>query len=165
MSGRARRATRSRGFWAAWARMGARRDGLVHLRAGARYRRCANCCRAPASRPTQANIGFYGGVLFAIFLVGWGFAFLWGPIADRFGRVRTLVLTILCYSVFTFLGCGGGGRVATGRCSAFWPERASAANGRSAACSSRRSGPNRGGSRARRGCTRAITSASFSRRS
>ena len=24
--------------------------------------------------------------------------------ADRFGRVRTLVLTILCYSLFTFLG-------------------------------------------------------------
>ena len=56
----------------------------------------------PAS---PANIGFYGGVLFAIFLVGWGFAFLWGPIADRFGRVRTLMFTILCYSLFTFLGC------------------------------------------------------------
>jgi MFS family permease len=52
-----------------------------------------------------ANIGFYGGLLFAVFLVGWGFAFLWGPIADRFGRVRTLTLTILCYSTFTFLGC------------------------------------------------------------
>jgi MFS family permease len=55
--------------------------------------------------PTQANVGFYGGVLFAIFLIGWGFAFLWGPLADRFGRVRTLILTILCYSLFTFLGC------------------------------------------------------------
>src|SRR5215471_14826751 len=54
---------------------------------------------------TADNIGFYGGVLFAVFLVGWGFAFLWGPIADRFGRVRTLILTILCYSLFTFLGC------------------------------------------------------------
>ncbi len=54
---------------------------------------------------TPGNIGFYGGLLFAIFLVGWGFAFLWGPIADRFGRVRTLMLTILCYSAFTFLGC------------------------------------------------------------
>ena len=30
---------------------------------------------------------------------------LWGPIADRFGRVRTLMLTILCYSLFTCL-CG-----------------------------------------------------------
>jgi MFS family permease len=55
------------------------------------------------------NIGFYGGVLFAIFLVGWGCAFLWGPIADRFGRVRTLVLTILCYSLFTFLGSAAAG--------------------------------------------------------
>jgi MFS family permease len=54
---------------------------------------------------TQANVGFYGGVLFAVFLAGWGFAFLWGPFADRFGRVRTLMLTILCYSLFTFLGC------------------------------------------------------------
>ena len=51
------------------------------------------------------SVGYYGGLLFAIFLAGWGFAFLWGPVADRFGRVRTLVLTILCYSAFTFLGC------------------------------------------------------------
>jgi len=29
---------------------------------------------------------------------------VWGPIADRFGRVRTLMLTIICYSTFTFLG-------------------------------------------------------------
>lgn len=53
---------------------------------------------------TQANIGFYGGLLFALFLIGWGLSLLWGPIADRFGRVRTLMLTILCYSLFTFLG-------------------------------------------------------------
>ena len=52
-----------------------------------------------------ANLGFYGGILFSVFLVGWGCAFLWGPLADRFGRVRTLTLTILCYSLFTFLGC------------------------------------------------------------
>lgn len=52
-----------------------------------------------------ANVGYYGGLLFAIFLIGWGCAFLWGPVADRFGRVRTLTLTILCYSLFTFLGC------------------------------------------------------------
>jgi len=51
-----------------------------------------------------ANTGFYGGLLFALFLVGWGMSLVWGPIADRFGRVRTLMLTIICYSVFTFLG-------------------------------------------------------------
>lgn len=52
----------------------------------------------------QSHIGFYGGLLFALFLVGWGCSLVWGPIADRFGRVRTLMFTILCYSVFTFLG-------------------------------------------------------------
>src|SRR5205814_788863 len=37
------------------------------------------------------------------FLVGWGFSFLWGPIADRFGRTRALAATILVYSLFTGL--------------------------------------------------------------
>jgi MFS family permease len=52
---------------------------------------------------TTATIGYYGGLLFALFLVGWGLAVVWGPLADRFGRVRTLTLTILCFSFFTFL--------------------------------------------------------------
>src|SRR5947199_548771 len=52
---------------------------------------------------TPGNVGYYGSVLFALFLVGWGLSMIWGPVADRFGRVRTLILTILCYSVFTFL--------------------------------------------------------------
>lgn len=52
---------------------------------------------------TKASIGHYGGLLFALFLVGWGLAFLWGPIGDKFGRVRTLMFTIVWYSVFTFL--------------------------------------------------------------
>jgi MFS family permease len=52
----------------------------------------------------QSHVGYYGGLLFALFLVGWGCSLVWGPIADRFGRVRSLMLTILCYSVFTFLG-------------------------------------------------------------
>jgi len=52
----------------------------------------------------QSNIGFYGGLLFALFLVGWGCSLVWGPIADRFGRLRALMFTILCYSIFTFLG-------------------------------------------------------------
>lgn len=52
---------------------------------------------------TTSNIGYYGGMLFALFLVGWGLALLWGPIADRYGRVRTLMLTIICFSIFTLL--------------------------------------------------------------
>src|SRR5918994_2107862 len=52
-----------------------------------------------------ANIGYYGSILFALFLAGWGTSMIWGPIGDRIGRVRALMLTILCYSLFTFL-CG-----------------------------------------------------------
>src|SRR5579864_9570336 len=52
---------------------------------------------------SAAMVGFYGGLLFALFLVGWGLAFLWGPIADKYGRVRTLMITIAWYSTFTFL--------------------------------------------------------------
>jgi MFS family permease len=54
---------------------------------------------------TPANIGYYGSVLFALFLFGWGLSMIWGPIGDRIGRVRALMLTILAYSLFTFL-CG-----------------------------------------------------------
>jgi len=50
---------------------------------------------------TPGNVGFAGSVLFALFLVGWGFSFLWGPIADRFGRTKSLAATILMYAVFT----------------------------------------------------------------
>ena len=57
------------------------------------------------NEPNTANMGYYGSLLFAVFLIGWGCAFLWGPLADRFGRVRALVFAVLCYSVFTFLGC------------------------------------------------------------
>src|SRR5207244_6065189 len=48
---------------------------------------------------------YYGSVLLALFLFGWGLSMVWGPVADCFGRVRALMLTILCYSLFTFL-CG-----------------------------------------------------------
>ena len=52
---------------------------------------------------TTANVGYYGGLLFALFMVGWGVALFWGPIADRFGRVRTMMLSISCFSLFTLL--------------------------------------------------------------
>jgi len=50
---------------------------------------------------TPASVAFCGSVLFALFLVGWGLAFVWGPVADRFGRTRTLAASVLMYSVFT----------------------------------------------------------------
>jgi MFS family permease len=93
-----------RGFWAAWG--GWALDGMdSFIYALVLTPALTELLPRSGIAATPANIGFYGGLLFAIFLVGWGFAFLWGPIADRFGRVRTLIATILCYSVFTFLGC------------------------------------------------------------
>ncbi|MBT2372634.1 MFS transporter [Pseudomonas fluorescens] len=51
--------------------------------------------------PTPANIAMYGSIMFGLFLVGWGLSFIWGPLADRFGRVKVLAVSILVYSLFT----------------------------------------------------------------
>lgn len=91
-----------RGFWAAWA--GWALDGMdSFIYALVLVPSLAQLLPRSGILPNQANVGFYGGLLFALFLVGWGMSLLWGPVADRFGRVRTLSLTILCYSFFTFL--------------------------------------------------------------
>jgi MFS family permease len=50
---------------------------------------------------TPAKVGLIGSILFGLFLVGWGLSFIWGPIADRYGRKNTLAATILIYAVFT----------------------------------------------------------------
>jgi MFS family permease len=52
---------------------------------------------------TPGNVGYYGGIFFTLFLIGYGMALVWGPIADRFGRVRTMMLSIFCFSLFTLL--------------------------------------------------------------
>ncbi len=54
------------------------------------------------AQATPASIGRYGGVILAVFLVGWAAGgILFGIAADRFGRARTLVFTILIYALFT----------------------------------------------------------------
>jgi MFS family permease len=53
---------------------------------------------------TMAQIGSVGGLLTTIGLLGWAVGgFFFGIIADYLGRVRTLALSILIYSVFTAL--------------------------------------------------------------
>ncbi|SPM36083.1 Predicted arabinose efflux permease, MFS family [Mycobacterium rhizamassiliense] len=52
---------------------------------------------------TSGNVGLAGSILFALFLVGWGLSFIWGPIADRFGRTRVLAATIFTFAIFTGL--------------------------------------------------------------
>src|SRR5438128_2762709 len=55
------------------------------------------------SAPDEA-IGWYGGIIFSIFLIGWAIGgVLFGVLADRFGRTRTLIFTILIYAVCTGL--------------------------------------------------------------
>lgn len=91
-----------RGFWASWG--GWTLDGMdSFVYALVLVPSLRDLLPRSGIAATKANIGHYGGLLFALFLVGWGLAFLWGPIGDKFGRVRTLMLTIVWYSVFTFL--------------------------------------------------------------
>jgi len=91
-----------RGFWAAWG--GWVLDGMdSFIYALVLVPALRDLLPRSGIAATTANIGYYGGVLFALFLVGWGMALLWGPVADRFGRVRTLMLTIICFSLFTLL--------------------------------------------------------------
>ena len=93
-----------RGFWAAWG--GWALDGMdSFIYSLVLVPALTELLPRSGIAATPGNIGFYGSVLFALFLIGWGASMIWGPIADRFGRVRTLTLTILCYSVFTLL-CG-----------------------------------------------------------
>src|SRR5437016_334335 len=92
-----------RGFWAAWA--GWALDGMdSFIYALVLVPALTELLPRSGIALNPGNVGYYGGVLFALFLVGWGLSMIWGPVADRFGRVRALMLTILCYSIFTFLG-------------------------------------------------------------
>src|SRR5580704_10991254 len=97
-----------RSFWAAWA--GWTMDGMDSF--------IYSLVLVPALRdllpksgiaPTTANVGYYGGLLFALFMIGWGVALIWGPIADRFGRVRTMMFSITCFSLFTLLSALAAG--------------------------------------------------------
>ena len=91
-----------RGFWAAWG--GWALDGMdSFIYALVLVPSLRDLLPRSGIPATKGTVGFYGGLLLALFLVGWGLAFLWGPVGDKFGRVRTLMITIVWYSVFTFL--------------------------------------------------------------
>ena len=88
------------GFWAAW--FGWMLDGMDSV--------IYALVLSPAMKEllpksglsnSPADVAFAGSILFALFLVGWGLSFIWGPIADRFGRAKCLAATILIFSVFT----------------------------------------------------------------
>lgn len=88
------------GFWAAWS--GWLLDGMDSvIYALVLSPALAELLPRSGIAPTAAHIGFAGSLLFAVFLAGWGCSFIWGPIADRFGRTTSLAATILMYAVFT----------------------------------------------------------------
>jgi len=88
------------GFWAAWT--GWTLDGMdSFIYALVLSPALTELLPKSGMAGTPSNVGFVGSIMFAIFLVGWGLAFIWGPIADRFGRVRVLAASVLMYAVFT----------------------------------------------------------------
>jgi MFS family permease len=50
---------------------------------------------------SPSHVVVAASVLFAIFLAGWGTSMIWGPIADAYGRTRTLAAAVACYALFT----------------------------------------------------------------
>jgi MFS family permease len=89
-----------RGFWAAWS--GWTLDGMdAFIYALVLSPALTELLPKSGLSGAPKDVAFAGSVLFALFLVGWGLAFLWGPVADRFGRTRTLAASVLVYSVFT----------------------------------------------------------------
>lgn len=91
-----------RGFWAAWG--GWALDGMdSFIYALVLIPALRDLLPRSGIPATTASVSRYGGLLFALFLIGWGSSLVWGPIADRFGRVRTLIFTILFFSLFTLL--------------------------------------------------------------
>lgn len=88
------------GFWAAWT--GWTLDGMdSFIYALVLSPALTELLPKSGMDGSPANVGLVGSILFALFLVGWGLAFLWGPIADRFGRTRVLAASVLVYAVFT----------------------------------------------------------------
>jgi len=57
---------------------------------------------AAESPVAQTQIGWYGGLIFSIFLVGWAIGGVWlGAVADEIGRRKILVLTVILIAVST----------------------------------------------------------------
>src|ERR1700749_4273192 len=97
-------ASPTRIFWAAWA--GWMLDGFDSASYGLLLVSVlVELLPLSGIEDTKANIALYGGYGFSIFILGWACASFWGWLADRIGRVRTMCLTILAYSIFTAL-CG-----------------------------------------------------------
>ncbi len=89
-----------RGFWAAWA--GWTLDGMdSFIFALVLTPALTELLPKSGLDGSPPHVVFAGSVLFAVFLLGWGSSIVWGPLADRFGRARTLAAAVACYALFT----------------------------------------------------------------
>lgn len=88
------------GFWAAW--FGWMLDGMDSvIYALVLSPALAELLPKSGMDASPASIAEAGSIMFALFLIGWGMSFIWGPIADRFGRTKSLAATVLIYALFT----------------------------------------------------------------
>ena len=109
-----------------------------------------------------AEIARYGGYIMAIKLLCWGVGgILFGVVADRFGRSRTMVITIVIYAVFTGLSGLAQNWIQLAACRRL-PDSASGENGPRALRSSPRAGRRSTGRAPCRSCRWRLRSA-FSR--
>src|SRR5271165_6309267 len=89
-----------RGFWAAWA--GWTLDGMdSFIFALVLSPAVGELLPRSGLDGSPAGVALAGWVLFAGFLAGWGGSVIWGPIADRWRRTRTLSAALSVYAVFT----------------------------------------------------------------
>jgi MFS family permease len=90
----------TRGFWAAW--VGWTLDGMdSFIFALVLAPALTELLPKSGMGGSPAQVVLAGSVLFAVFLAGWGTSLIWGPVADRWGRSRTLAAAVACYAVFT----------------------------------------------------------------
>jgi MFS family permease len=89
-----------RGFWAAW--VGWTLDGMdSFIFALVLAPALTELLPKSGMDGSPSHVVYAGSVLFAVFLGGWGSSFVWGPLADRWGRTRTLGAAVGCYAIFT----------------------------------------------------------------
>jgi MFS family permease len=92
--------TQVRGFWAAW--LGWTLDGMdSFIFALVLAPALTELLPKSGMDAAPSRVVFAGSVLFAVFLAGWGSSLIWGPLADRWGRTRTLAASVACYALFT----------------------------------------------------------------
>src|SRR5438093_7851476 len=85
-----------KGFWAAWG--GWTLDGMdAFIYALVLVPALTELLPKSGVAVTAGNVGYYGSVLQALFLLGWGLSMGRGPVAVRLGRVRPLMVTLMGY--------------------------------------------------------------------